>query len=356
MKERVLMVEKDGYQKALDRIFMISEKLILFEGLDDVFEHIVNTSIMLTLADAATIRVFNMETGTLDIVKGRGVSASFLTQPPIRLGEGITGRVVLEGRPFSTLDVSSSPECVHKELAALEGIKALICVPLRTRSGSIGCITVYKKRAIPFADYDLAVLGIFASQAVEAFEKTKLIKELQKQATHDQLTGIYNKNALIRQFEAEINLAVRHNHSTSVIFLDIDNFKVFNDTHGHLLGDKFLSDFSRILMRNCRKSDVVARFGGEEFVIIASHTEKDRALVLCSKLSRAVKKHRFAGSANEKVRVTFSAGISSFPEDGAGVAELLEKADEAMYKSKLAGRDTATLWSAPPGPQAGQAA
>ncbi len=339
------MVKEYNYQKALDRIFIISEKLIVFDGLEEVFEHIVKTSMMLTLADAATIRVFNMETGTLDIVKGYGVSNVFLTQPPIRLGEGITGRVVLNGKPFSTSDVSSVPGCVNKELARLEGIKALMCVPLRTRDDSVGCITVYKKRPVPFAEYDLAVLGIFASQAVQAFEKARLIRELQKQATHDHLTGLYNRNALARHLEAELNLSNRHNHGTSVIFLDIDNFKCFNDTHGHLLGDKLLSDFSKILKNNCRKSDVVARFGGEEFVVVASHTTKDRALVLCNKLRGAVKKHRFIGSSKTRVRLTFSAGISSFPDDGADEEELLKKADEAMYRSKLAGRDTITLWS-----------
>lgn len=332
-----------NYQKILDRIFLVSEKLIVFDGLEDVYEHIIKTAIILTNAEAATIRVFNMQKGTLDMVKGYALSTGFFTQPAIRIGEGITGRVVLDGKPFSAIDVTRVQGRINKELVKLDNVRAIVCVPLKINEKSIGCITVYRKKASAFGEHDLLSLNIIASQAAEALEKTNLIRELQKQATYDQLTGIYNKKALVEHFEAQLDLSHRHEQSTSVIFLDIDNFKSFNDTHGHLLGDKLLSDFAKVLKTCCRKSDILGRFGGEEFVMIAAQTGKKDACALCNNLREAVKKCKFIGSSNSKVAVTFSAGIASFPEDGDDACELLKKADDAMYKSKTGGRDMITL-------------
>ncbi|MDI6890344.1 MAG: sensor domain-containing diguanylate cyclase [Thermodesulfovibrionales bacterium] len=312
--------------------------------MDDVFEYILRTSVMLTRAEAATIRVFDINTGKLKIVKGFGVSSGFLSQPPIRLGEGITGRVVLEGKPFSTDDVMKVPYCVHKELARLEGIRAIMSVPLKTREDTIGCITVYRKKAESFAEHDLLLLSIFASEVVEAVEKTRLIEELKKQATFDLLTGVYNKNTLIRELDSKMRLALRHGYDTSIIFIDIDNFKNFNDTYGHLLGDKLLCDLVRVLKLHCRKTDVIGRFGGEEFVVIAPHTDKNEALIFANKLREIVCHHKFAGKDND-VDITISAGVSSIPEDGLDVTDILKKADDAMYRSKLEGKNRVTVWA-----------
>lgn len=230
------MVKIPVTEEILGRIFFITEKIIVFEGLDDVFEHILRTSVMLTRAEAATIRIFDINTGKLKIVTGFGVSSGFILQPPIRLGEGITGRVVVEGKPFLTDDVMKVSHCVHKELARLEGIKAMMSVPLKTREDIIGCITVYRKKAESFAEHDLLLLSIFASEVVEAIEKTRLIEELKKQATFDLLTEVYNKNTLIRELDSKMRLSLRHGYDTSVLFIDIDNFKNFNDTMDIFLG------------------------------------------------------------------------------------------------------------------------
>ena len=335
---------KDGHEKALDRVFMVSEKLIVLDGIDEVFEHIIKTTVTLTGAEAATMRIFNMEKGTLDMVKGYGLSDGFFRQPPIRMGEGVTGRTVLDGKPFSTANVVREPACLKEELAGLDNIKAIICVPLKVKGSHLGCLTVYKRKASAFTGNDLLSINTVAVQAAQALEKSQVILELRKLAAYDQLTGIYNRNTVLKHFEAQLDLSSRHKHSTSIIFLDIDRFKVFNDTHGHLLGDKLLSDFAKVLRKCCRKSDIVGRLGGEEFLIIASETSKKDACALANKLREAVNKYKFTGSSNTRTHVTFSAGIASFPQDGSDINELLRKADQAMYQSKRGGRDMVTLY------------
>lgn len=337
------MLLEDIDQDILKRIFLITERVIVLEGLDDVFEHIVKTSVILTKAEAATIRTFDFTTGKLVIAKGYGLSAGFLSQPPIKLGEGITGHVVLEGKPFSTEDVTKVPHCIHKELAKLEGIKAVLSVPLKTSRNTIGCITVYRKQAIPFSDHELLLLSIFASEATEAVEKTRLLEELRKQATFDPVTGAYNKHAILRELDVKIESVKRHGDSASIIFIDIDDFKQFNDTHGHLLGDKLLADFARLVKKHCRRGDIVGRFGGEEFLLVAPRADKDGALKLADKIRGIVSRHEFVGREGP-VHVTFSAGISSIPQDGLDATDLLKKADEAMYRSKRSGKNCVTVW------------
>ncbi len=337
------MVRTTVGKDILDRIFFITERVIVFDGADDIFEHIVKTSVMLTRAEAATIRVFDIHKGNLKIIKGFGVSSGFLSQPPLRLGEGVTGRVVLEGNPFITHDITKIPECAHKELAELEGIRAVMSVPLKTRDNSIGCITVYRKTTEPFSEHDLLLLSIFATQTTEAVEKTRLLEELRKQAMIDTLTGAYTKNALLKELDLKVKLALRHNYRTSIMFIDIDDFKQFNDSNGHLLGDKLLADFTTLLKQCCRKTDIIGRFGGEEFVIISPHTDKRGAFVLADKLREAVSCHKFTGHAQD-VSVTFSGGIAAVPDDGSDACEVLKKADDAMYKSKKTGKNRITIW------------
>lgn len=337
------MIDTVVQNTLLDRIFLISERITVFDGLQDVFGHIVKIAVQITSADAATIRLFDRKTGTLKIVKGYGVSTGFLSQPAVRMGQGITGRVVLEGKPFSTENVARVSHCVNKEFARLEGITSVLSVPLKTRDATIGCITVYRRKAEAFSEQDLIVLNIFAAQATEAVEKTQLVAELQKQAMFDSLTGVYNKGAVLRELASRLLLASRHKHQLSVIFLDLDNFKQFNELQGHLLGDKLLCDFAQILCRQCRKSDVVGRFGGEEFLIIAPNTSRRGAENMANKLLAATRQHRFSGTGGY-VHITFSGGVAAYPQDGKDEQELLGRADKAMMHAKHSGKKKVCCW------------
>lgn len=323
---------------ALKNIYYCMERIIVFEGIEDVLQHIVQTAASLTRSDAATLRLFNIKTGELDIKAGVGVSESFLGQPGLKLGEGIIGKVVQSGESFITDDILKESRCSQKDLALMEGIKSVLSIPLRDKESAIGCITIYRKNGSPFMENELLLLSIFGAQAVEAVEKTNQLESLQRQAIYDYLTDMYNKKYLLQRIESEIKRADRHNHAVSIIFIDIDNFKKFNDEHGHLLGDKLLKDFSTLIQDELRKNDIVGRFGGEEFIIVASETDKKGAVSLARKLLELMKKASFLGSEGLLKGITFSAGISSYPEDGNTSTEIIQKADEAMYIAKSDGK------------------
>lgn len=331
--------------KILNRIFMISERMIVFDGMEDVFEHIVKTAVALTQAEAATIRVFDIETGTLNIVNGWGVSEGFLSQPPVSIGEGVTGRVVLERKSFSTTDIRNEPNCKNSELAELEGIRSVISVPMNTKDSCIGCITVYRKNKDAFSDHELMLLSIFSAEAVQAVEKARLIRELQEQATQDPLTRLWNKKAFCQKLDVEIDRCRRHKQELALIFIDLDGFKSFNDTHGHLMGDKLLHDFTHILKTHCRKIDILGRFGGDEFVVIAPQTDADGALHLAEKLRSYTENHHFlTGDLNSSAQLSCSIGIAML-DDKSTQHSLMEQADNALYSSKRNGRNQVNIYT-----------
>ncbi|HHL40310.1 MAG TPA: GGDEF domain-containing protein [Deltaproteobacteria bacterium] len=328
----------------LNKIHFIMERVVVFDGIEDVLDYIVKTAVSLVRAEAATIRVFNIEKGTLEIKAGYGLSNGFLNQPDVRFGEGVVGGVVKSGKTFMTTDIRRCKECVNIELAKLEGIRAVLSVPLKSRDASIGCITVYRKSTEPFSDSDILLLNIFATQSVEAVEKTKLIHDLKRQATIDHLTGIYNRGVILRRLTEEIRRASRHGRLLSVIFIDLDYFKEFNDRNGHLLGDKLLVDFSALLGRHLRKNDILGRYGGEEFLLVTPEIGKDGALKLSEKLLAIVNSHEFLAGDGPAADVGFSAGIASYPEDGEDAETLVSKADKAMYRAKEEGRNRVVVW------------
>jgi two-component system, cell cycle response regulator len=338
------MAQLNNGDPLLGKIYYVMERVIGFEGIDEVLQHIVKTAVSLTMADASTVRLFNIKTGMLEIKKGYGLSRSFLEQPPLSLGTGIIGRVVLSGEPFFTADVTKVTQCVYKDLALMEGIKAILSVPLKTKETIIGCITVYRKSCGEFKDTELLLLNTLAAQSVAAIGETHIMEDIQRRATFDYLTNTYNKGTIMRRFKEEIARASRQNFIFSVVFLDIDDFKRFNDTHGHLMGDKLLSDFSDILKRLLRNSDILGRYGGEEFIIIAPGNDKNGGIALAERLQEAVVHHGFLGKEGDVTGISFSAGISTFQEDGKTPEELIEKADKAMYTAKKAGKKRISVW------------
>ncbi|MGM0520310.1 MAG: transporter substrate-binding domain-containing diguanylate cyclase [Campylobacterota bacterium] len=158
--------------------------------------------------------------------------------------------------------------------------------------------------------------------------------EMQHQAITDKLTGIYNRHKLDKTLDNEIQKSKRYGASFGVLILDIDLFKKVNDSYGHHIGDKILQEFTKVLNENCRKTDLLGRWGGEEFLIIVPHTSKDKLLSFAQKIRAAVNKHSF----NEVGRVTTSIGCAVYNKNDTNES-LVKRADDALYVSKNSGRD-----------------
>ncbi|MFQ5648806.1 MAG: diguanylate cyclase [bacterium] len=170
-------------------------------------------------------------------------------------------------------------------------------------------------------------------------QKTK--EELRQLAITDGLTGLYNYRYFREQLQQEINRALRHELNLSLIMIDIDHFKHYNDTNGHPAGDLLLREMGKLLKDNIRSIDVASRYGGEEFCLVLNETNKNAARIVAEKIRKLVEEHTFEFEEKQPTgRITISTGVATFPEDGKEFEVLVTRADERLYLAKQAGRNT----------------
>jgi PleD family two-component response regulator len=163
------------------------------------------------------------------------------------------------------------------------------------------------------------------------------------------LTGLYNHRYFHERLQAELSRARRHGHEIGLLFVDIDHFKNYNDTHGHPEGDSVLREIGKLLIEGARhedvvarvrSSDVVARYGGEEFAIILPQTPRQGAEVTAERIRRCIAAHAFSGGDTQPLgAITVSIGVAAFPASAPDAGELIRAADRAMYNAKQEGRN-----------------
>ncbi|MCF8009751.1 MAG: diguanylate cyclase [Clostridiales bacterium] len=156
-----------------------------------------------------------------------------------------------------------------------------------------------------------------------------------EESIRDRLTGLYNHGYFIERLKSEVDNATRYNKQFSLLFLDIDNFKPYNDSNGHPAGDNVLRELAGILVSTTRESDIVSRYGGEEFTVLLPETNKDGAIHAAHKIQRNVEYHPFPFQEYQPSgNLTVSLGVATFPEDAGSAKELLNNSDQALYKAK----------------------
>jgi two-component system cell cycle response regulator len=211
-----------------------------------------------------------------------------------------------------------------------------VILPLKVGERMLGVVMVDNPMQ---GSGDLHLLEIFAAQAAVAIENARLYSL----ATIDDLTGLTNKRAWVMRLEETIQLAVRHEVSTSVLLLDLDHFKAVNDTFGHLAGDHVLTMLGSCVQQHLRRSDVAGRYGGEELVVLLPHTSAQGALAIAERLRGAVEQLQVQWK-GQGVAVTVSIGTASLPHLAVQtpedlVTDIFTRADRALYEAKRQGRN-----------------
>jgi diguanylate cyclase (GGDEF)-like protein len=166
--------------------------------------------------------------------------------------------------------------------------------------------------------------------------------ELHEISIVDSLTGLYNRKHLMETLDKEVSRSQRHSHSFSLLVIDIDHFKKYNDTYGHLAGDEVLSRLASVFKKSIRSSDYAARYGGEEFIIMLPEIDPEQGLVTAERMLKQVAEERFGGE-GESIKVTISVGVASYPENGEDAQSVIRNADAAMYEAKEQGRNRVIL-------------
>jgi diguanylate cyclase (GGDEF)-like protein len=224
-------------------------------------------------------------------------------------------------------------------VAALVGQGAELVVPLDAGAERMAVLVLGSRISNkPYGRAELELAGTLSFAAAIALKNSELVEQLHSAATTDELTGLYNRRALEERLAAEISRSLRHQLHTSVLLLDLDRFKVVNDTMGHAAGDRLLVLVSNILRQQARALDVVGRLGGDEFLVILPMTKPTEAQVFVSRVQASV--DALARTHPEFGHCTLSIGIAESPRHGTTVSGVLAAADTALYRAKRGGRNS----------------
>jgi diguanylate cyclase (GGDEF)-like protein len=229
----------------------------------------------------------------------------------------------------------------QKQLETLGPVKTLLVVPLLLQQQAIGLLAVDDTREIhSFLEDEVTLVSAVANQATLAIENARLYQQVKEQAITDVMTGLYNHRYFQLRFAEEFSNCKRYRNALSVIMLDIDFFKHYNDTYGHIAGDLALREIAQLTRASVRENDILARYGGEEFVIILPMTNAEGARIVAERIRSAVENCKFLGDLNlPQVTITVSLGIAAYSPGHAKCEALLREADQALYRAKENGRN-----------------
>ncbi len=216
-------------------------------------------------------------------------------------------------------------------------------VPLISRQVSLGvlCLGYASGRPSPCQEDVSLAMGV-ASQIAVALENARRYDDAHFLAERDSLTGLLNHRGINDRLEQELARAQRLGSTLGLVMMDVDDFKLFNDVYGHVVGDRVLQDVARLLTVSLRRCDVVGRNGGDEFIALLPDSDADSALTLIERLRLSLKGHNFTVENGQNVPIRMSYGVATFPFDGRKESELLAAADANLYRSKRKGGDQAT--------------
>ncbi|MCJ7618139.1 MAG: diguanylate cyclase [Desulfobacterales bacterium] len=169
-------------------------------------------------------------------------------------------------------------------------------------------------------------------------ERVLMLARLQELAITDSLTTLYNSRCFYKQLDSEVDRSIRYNHPLTLLFMDIDHFKRYNDTYGHLEGDKVLSRFAQVIKSCLRKMDTAYRYGGEEFTVILPETSRGEVMAVAKRIKAAIENEKFLSQSGKSISMTISIGVTEYCP-GERISTFIQRADKAMYLSKQRGRN-----------------
>jgi len=250
--------------------------------------------------------------------------------------DGVIQQMAQRGKPM----FSEHLEADQQRKTLLKGPRFTAHLPLKIQDKLVGMLVIISDREGAFEGQDDLFWSSLSEHLAMAIGNAQLYTDAKSHSISDGLTGLFNHRHFQERLRDEERRSHRHRHPFSVIMMDIDFFKHYNDVCGHPTGDKVLRIIAQLIKAEVRDIDIPARYGGEEFVIILTETDKRGAWKVAERIREKIEDHKFPhGQVQPQRRLTVSIGVASYPEDADNRKDLVERADEALYMAKQAGRN-----------------
>jgi diguanylate cyclase (GGDEF)-like protein/PAS domain S-box-containing protein len=314
--------------------------LTLDLDLNNVLEQILIYLEKLLPYQNAAILLIDSKTLNISIV--RGSKGEEFPHDASDISENQLFRKIIESDdPIVLDDVRDDPRL--REMTHGTSVRGWMGVPMQARGYTIGLIILHSHVINEYSKEDIALAKSYAAEAAIAIENAQLFKQIQELSITDPLTNLYNRRYFFSLLRVEFERSRRYDHPLSVAMLDIDHYKQVNDTYGHFTGDHVLEDIAQRLKKNLREIDIIARYGGDEFVIILPDTQLNDAIQVTERL-----KDKLAASPiyinGTSIIVSASVGLAEIDKDCVGLDTLLNRADQALYAAKQSGRNQVLVW------------
>ncbi|TLM67246.1 MAG: sensor domain-containing diguanylate cyclase [Deltaproteobacteria bacterium] len=327
--------------KGLKDLLSVAQVVVSSLDLDEVLQNILHSAMTIMDMPAGTIALYDEGGGKLELHAHAGLSETFTAHDRWTVKPGGLTHEILERGELFVVEDTEQAGFFNNPLAIAEGIRSLIAVPLKMQRKTVGVLYVDDFVPRHFPQERLELLSVLGSFATMSIDNARLHRKTLELACTDGLTGLYNQRQFKKVFTEEVARAARYGKPLSIILLDVDDFKKFNDTYGHPNGDIVLQQMARMLIELLRGSDLVFRYGGEEFVILLPETAFPATLRVAERIRIFVETEtpKFLDRITSSRGVTVSVGVASFPEDGDSVAMLFKTVDDLMYEAKRKGKN-----------------
>ncbi|MEN8265218.1 MAG: GGDEF domain-containing protein [Nitrospirota bacterium] len=303
-------------------------------SVNDLITSIIRLTEKLIVTDEIEIYTCDKNKDALKLIAALGTNRGESVQ--CKVGKGVVGGAAETRMIFEKdqLEINS----IERNDEKLEFATPIIFQ--KELFGVLGIGKIKKK-----TENDKTFLAMIADLSAVAFKNCEYLRAAKEEAIKDALTGLYNKKFFLERGEELMGKSTNYDHVFSIFIFDIDNFKDYNDTNGHVQGDVLLAELGKLLKEKTRATNLIARYGGEEFIVLLENTDKHKAEVYAEDIRKAIETHPFQYHERQPLGcVSISGGISEFPVDGALIKELIEKADKALYESKESGRNRISLY------------
>jgi diguanylate cyclase (GGDEF)-like protein len=320
----------------LHTLFEISASISLLTESGNLYKSIPESMKRYLGIEEVAIFIFDEEKEGLASVSHSDGLKSIFEDHVIKINEGVVGRVYSTGESIYIPDITQTSEQIHLRRQPRD-IRSVIAVPLKKRDRSIGVFYISHKDENAFDPETLGTVKTLVRTISIAIENTELYQYAKMLAERDSLTLLYNHGTFHSRLEYELERAGRYRRNLTVIMLDIDAFKLVNDNFGHVTGDKILKMVAGVINAHTRKTDIAARYGGDEFAILLPETDHDAALQIAKRICFGLKNLKVDTGKGGDISVTASFGIASCKHDSSNRQNIVDIADSLMYTAKDTG-------------------